>query len=173
MFRYLNFAIVALLALTATANQPCKISPSDVSWPSLDEWQSLNRSISGTLIRTSPAGSSCYRGNPFDSPEDCTAVKDHWSSAAYHAAWPESIDYSIYANNSCLPPGVDGYAKGKGCSIGGLPQYIVNASTERQVATAMKWASKRDIRIVVKGTGHDLGGRYDDRNGSLNSMVLC
>ncbi|CAG7923433.1 unnamed protein product [Penicillium olsonii] len=159
MLQPLNFCAVALLALTATAKQTCKSSPGDLSWPSQNEWNSLNQSIQGTLIKTSPAGSSCYPGNPFDSSENCTAVKNHWSSAAYHAAWPESIDYSIYANNSCLPPGVDGYTTGKECSIGGLPQYIVNASTEHQVATAMKWASQRDIRIVVKGTGHDLGGR--------------
>ncbi|CAG8009588.1 unnamed protein product [Penicillium salamii] len=159
MLQYLNFFPVAFLVLTATAKQICKVSPSDLSWPSQDAWNSLNQSIQGTLIRTAPVGSSCYSGNPFNSPENCTVVKNHWSSAAYHAAWPESIDYSIYANNSCLPPGVDGYSAGKDCSIGGLPQYIVNASTEHQVATAMKWASHRDIRIVVKGTGHDLGGR--------------
>ncbi|KAK1140329.1 hypothetical protein N8T08_010465 [Aspergillus melleus] len=65
----------------------------------------------------------------------------------------------MYANNSCLPPGVAGYSKEKGCSIGGLPQYIVNATSEQHVATAMKWASDKNIRIVVKGSGHDLGGR--------------
>jgi FAD/FMN-containing dehydrogenase len=87
-------------------------------------------------------------------------VEKYWSYAAYHSAWPESVDYSIYTNNSCVPPGVAGYTEGRGCSIGALPQYIVNATTEEQVAKAMRWASERDIRIVVKGTGHDLSGRY-------------
>lgn len=44
--------------------------------------------------------------------------------------------------------------------MGGLPSYIVNATSAKQVATATKWAADRDIRIVVKGTGHDLNGRY-------------
>lgn len=79
---------------------------------------------------------------------------------AYHASWPESIHYSLFTNNSCVPPGADGYSKDKGCSLGGLPQYIVNATTEEQISEAMAWASKRDIRIVIKSTGHDFNGRY-------------
>ena len=78
----------------------------------------------------------------------------------YHAQWPESVDYSIWANNSCVPPGQDGYTKDKGCNVGGMPQYIVNATSEAQIATAMKWATQKNIRIVVKSTGHDLSGRY-------------
>jgi hypothetical protein len=144
-------------AVFAASN--CKTSPQETNWPSSEEWTALNQSIDDVLIKTAPAASSCYEGNPFGSSQNCTDVTEHWSYAAYHAAWPESVDYSIYTNNSCLPPGVDGYTKERGCSIGGLPQYIVNATTEEHIATAMKWASERNIRIVVKGTGHDLNGR--------------
>lgn len=152
--------LLSLIALPALAAANCKTAPGDAAWPSIEEWSALNQSIGGSLIRTAPAASSCYAGNPLSSPYNCSSVKDHWSYAAYHAAWPESNDYSIYNNNSCVPPGVSGYTKDKGCSIGGLPQYIVNATTEEQVATAMSWASQRNIRIVVKSTGHDLNGRY-------------
>ncbi|KAL3439967.1 hypothetical protein BJX65DRAFT_315257 [Aspergillus insuetus] len=51
------------------------------------------------------------------------------------------------------------YVAGRGCSIGGMPQYIVNATSEEQIATALKSAADRNIRAVVKGTGHDLNGR--------------
>lgn len=160
-----SFISHVLSAAAAIAFSPvfaanCKSSPLDASWPSLDEWAALNNSIGGSLIRASPAASPCYAGNPFDSSHNCTEVKSHWSYAAYHAAWPESNDYSIWNNNSCVPPDLSGYTKGKGCSIGGMPQYIVNASSEDQIATAMAWATQRDIRIVVKSTGHDLSGRY-------------
>ncbi|RAH53071.1 FAD binding domain protein [Aspergillus piperis CBS 112811] len=151
--------LLSLIALPALAAANCKTTPGDAAWPSTEEWSALNQSIGGSLIRTAPAASSCYAGNPLGSSYNCSSVKDHWSYAAYHAAWPESNDYSIYNNNSCVPPGVAGYTKDKGCSIGGMPQYIVNATTEEQVATAMSWASQRDIRIIVKSTGHDLNGR--------------
>jgi hypothetical protein len=154
------FTSFLALASAVRAKSHCKLSPLDAEWPSTEEWAALNASIQGTLIKTAPVASSCYPGNPFGSTENCTTVKNYWSYAAYHSAWPESVDYSIYTNNSCVPPGVPGYKEGRGCSIGALPQYIVNATTEEQVARAMQWASKRDIRIVVKGTGHDLSGRY-------------
>ncbi|GIJ91039.1 hypothetical protein Asppvi_010004 [Aspergillus pseudoviridinutans] len=153
------FTSLLALASAVRAKSHCKLSPLDAGWPSTEEWAALNASIQGTLIKTAPAASSCYPGNPFGSAENCTIVEKYWSYAAYHSAWPESVDYSIYTNNSCVPPGVAGYTEGRGCSIGALPQYIVNATTEEQVAKAMRWASERDIRIVVKGTGHDLSGR--------------
>ncbi|KAL4924134.1 putative isoamyl alcohol oxidase [Aspergillus undulatus] len=148
-----------LAATAAGAITHCKSTPQDATWPSLQEWSALNKSIDGTLLKTIPAASSCYPGNPFASTKNCTDVTNHWSYAAYHASWPESIDYSIFTNHSCLPPGVEGYTKARGCNIGALPQYIVNATNEDQIATAMKWASERNIRIVVKGTGHDMSGR--------------
>lgn len=118
------------------------------------------KSIGGCLIRTAPAASSCYDGNPLNSPYNCTEVKERWNLSVFHASWPESISYSVFTNNSCIPPGKAGYTKEKGCSIGGLPLYIVNATKEEQIATAMEWASKRNIRIVIKSTGHDFNGRY-------------
>lgn len=137
----------------------CKSTPYDSNWPSEDEWVAFNKSIDGTLIKTIPVASSCWPGNPFNSSVSCEVVKANWPLAAFHSELPESIDYPIYANNSCLPPGAAGYDEKRGCSLGGLPEYVVNATSEQHVATAMKWASQRHIRIAVKGTGHDLNGR--------------
>ncbi|EPS31792.1 hypothetical protein PDE_06750 [Penicillium oxalicum 114-2] len=137
----------------------CKSSPQSDSWPSHDEWHALNRSIGGCLLRTAPAASSCYEGNPLGSPHKCSEVKENWKYGAYHAHWPESISYSIFTNNSCIPPGGNGYDERRGCTLGALPQYIVNATKEYQIGKAMAWASERNIRIVVKSTGHDFNGR--------------
>ncbi|KAL5334207.1 hypothetical protein BJX70DRAFT_405580 [Aspergillus crustosus] len=167
MHLHLQSSCLLLAATTAGAvavSPSCKSSSQDPTWPALEEWNALNTSIAGALLRTAPAASACYPGNPFDSTENCADVTDHWSYAAYHAAWPEGMDYSIFTNHSCLPPGVEGYTKERGCTIGGFPQYTVNATTEEQIATAMKWASERNIRIVIKGTGHDMSGRSTGAN---------
>lgn len=141
------------------AIQTCKTTPFDAEWPSVEQWSALNTSIGGTLLRTSPVASSCYAGNPFNSAISCEIIEANWTLPTFHAALPESIDYPIYANNSCLPPGSTGYTEQKGCTVGALPQYIVNATSDEQVSAAMAWASARNIRIVVKGTGHDMNGR--------------
>ncbi|RAK98119.1 putative isoamyl alcohol oxidase [Aspergillus ibericus CBS 121593] len=147
------------LAATASASPTCKVTPYDAAWPSHADWAALNASINHQLLSTVPVASSCWAGNPFGSSVSCSAVKEDWANAAWQSRFPESIDYPVYANNSCLPPNASGYLAERGCTIGGMPQYIVNATSEEQIATAVKWASERNIRIVIKGTGHDLNGR--------------
>ncbi|ENH67348.1 6-hydroxy-D-nicotine oxidase [Fusarium oxysporum f. sp. cubense race 1] len=128
------------------ATIPIDVGPSRLLWR-------------GSLIKTRPAASSCYKTNPFDSPLKCNAVEAKWTQSMFHANLPESISSALYANNSCLPPGAQGYSKTVGCHLGGYPSYVVNATSDEQIALAVKWASERNIRIVVKGTGHDLCGR--------------
>lgn len=156
----LGLLLASPAAAAVLAGRKCRLTPSDASWPSTEEWTSLNASIDGRLLRTVPAASSCWPGNPFDSTIDCQDVTDGWGNGTWHSMQPESVDYPVWANNSCLPDEASGYSAEKGCTIGGLAQYIVNATTEEHIATALKWASQRNIRVTVKGTGHDLNARY-------------
>lgn len=144
-----------------TSLPKCKVTPDDTTWTSASDWEDLNSSLGGALITTAPAASSCYDGNPFNSSDSCDDVSYGWGYSSYHSGLPESIDYPIWANNSCLPPNATGYEASVGCHVGGYPTYVVNATSADQIGTALKWASERNIRVVVKGTGHDLNGRYN------------
>lgn len=136
----------------------CKANPVDSTWPKDSEWLALNESIGG-LIATSPVAASCWNNTSFGSDYSCPVVQANWSSSIFHASLPESIGAPLFANNSCLPSGVSGFLESQGCRLGGLPSYVVNATDECQVAEAMKWAADRNVRVVIKGTGHDLNGR--------------
>ena len=151
--------VLAFITGVAALQSRCKTSPSDYDWPSAEDWSNLNATIDGVLIKTKPAASSCYPGNPFNSSLSCAVIEENWSYADFQAILPEGTGAPIWANNSCLPPTASGYLSNKECKVGGAPAYVVNATSEEQIATAMKWASSRNIRIVVKGTGHDLNGR--------------
>ncbi|KAG6364655.1 hypothetical protein INS49_006258 [Diaporthe citri] len=155
----LPLLLASSAAAAVLAGQKCRSTPSDASWPPTAEWASLNASIDGRLLRTVPAASSCCPGNPFGSALDCQDVSAGWASGTWHSMQPESVDYPLYAKNSCLPDEASGYSADRGCAIGGLAQYIVNATTEEHIATALRWASERNIRVTVKGTGHDLNAR--------------
>ncbi|KXH56567.1 FAD-dependent monooxygenase [Colletotrichum salicis] len=157
MFIHYLHATLLLLSIVS-ADSLCKTTPYNTTWPTDGDWTALNQSVRGALIRTRPVASSCYDGNPFSSVLTCDAVDDSWPSSAFHASLPESIDYPFWANKSCVPPSDYAY-KNDGCRLGGLPEFILNATTAEQVATAVKWASARNIRIISKGTGHDLNGR--------------
>ncbi|KZL80828.1 fad-dependent monooxygenase [Colletotrichum incanum] len=154
-----RFSIAAsLLFGHISAEVACKTTPFDATWPNTEEWNAFNQSLGGALLKTQPVASSCYENNPFNSTLSCDEVDENWSSSAFHARFPESIDYPYWANSSCVPPSDYGY-KNQGCQLGGLPEFILNAATERQVSIAMKWAGTRNIRVIAKGTGHDLNGR--------------
>lgn len=158
-FLYFTPALAGASAIPYQTAPLCKSTSHDASWPSTSDWSSLNKTIGGFLLRTVPKASSCYAGNPFGSTVSCATVNDKWTNSTWHSQQPESIDYQVYANNTCLPNKGTGYSVEKGCSAGGFPTYIVNATDSNHVAYAMKWASDRNIRITVKGTGHDLNGR--------------
>jgi hypothetical protein len=146
-------------AALPTSDAICKANPVDFTWPKESEWLSLSKSIGG-LIATSPVAASCWNNTDFNSPYSCSTVQANWSSSTFHQNLPESIGAPLFANNSCLPTGVNGFLQSQGCRLGGLPSYVVNATDECQVAQAMKWAADRNVRVVIKGTGHDLNGRF-------------
>ncbi|KAH8879714.1 FAD binding domain protein [Thozetella sp. PMI_491] len=156
---FASILISSALISHALSQSICKVTPSDALWPSAAEWSGLNCSIGGVLLATQPVGASCYADNSFRSPYSCDDVNTNWAYSAFHAATPESIDYPFFANNTCVPPSATGYDADKLCTLGGLPAYVVNATSEQQIATAVRWADQRNIRIVIKGTGHDLNGR--------------
>jgi hypothetical protein len=148
-------------ALPTSENLPCKANPIDSTWPKDSEWLALNRSIGG-LIATSPVAASCWNDTAFQSGYSCSVVQSNWSSSIFHSSLPESIGAPLFANNSCLPTGINGFLESQGCRLGGLPSFVLNATEECQVAQALKWAADRNVRVVIKGTGHDLNGRSVD-----------
>jgi hypothetical protein len=141
-------------------------TPHDSCWPSELEWSSFNHTLDGALIYPTPPASVCYPSQPNYKEEACALIRSQWFDSTFHGQDPISIDYPIWANNSCNPIYPNGTsitgevdAGEKGCSIGNYPVYVVNATTTQQVSAALEWAGKKNIRVVVKGTGHSYVGR--------------
>ncbi|KAH6989819.1 hypothetical protein BKA56DRAFT_629547 [Ilyonectria sp. MPI-CAGE-AT-0026] len=147
----------------------CKTSPLDIGWPSTDEWAALNVTIDGVLIKPQPIASSCYPGNPFNSPDSCDAVAANWSLASFHAALPESCGSPLFANNSCLPPGVVGCTENQGCDISGMPQYVAERRIRSlfiwtinlyQITVSSSWpvpGSNTTGNVLITGSGNNYG----------------
>ena len=45
------------------------------------------------------------------------------------------------------------------CTLGNLPAYAINATNYLHVSLAIKFAKARNVRIIIKSTGHDLLGK--------------
>ncbi|KAL1801246.1 hypothetical protein ACET3X_001588 [Alternaria dauci] len=158
--------LISVLVYTDAADGKCKCTPNDSCWPSTIEWSDLNKTLHGALIRGTPPGAVCYPSWPEYSQQACALVASQWYNSSYHATNPVSIDYPIWANNSCNPIFPNGtsvtgnpYAGENGCSIGNYPAYVVNATSADQVSKALVWAGARNIRLVIKATGHSYQGR--------------
>ena len=65
-----------------------------------------------------------------------------------------------YPTDSC--PAVDPKAESpqKTCSIGDQPRYTVNATEVSDVVATVKYASQKNLRLVIRNTGHDILRRY-------------
>lgn len=58
---------------------------------------------------------------------------------------------AYFANQSCDPF----LAESRPCTLGNYVSYAIKASSSAQVAKAVKFATKYNIRLVVRNTGHE------------------
>jgi FAD binding domain len=162
--------VVQLLGLTATSlayshNQShpyCKSIPGSHGWPSTTSWARLNSSLSGRLIAPSPPGAVCHPGQPTYDPSLCPVIAEDWTTSAWQSANPVGTICNNFNNDTCLPsPNVT-------CSGAGYPVYVINATCAEDVKQGVDFARRHDIRLIVKGTGHD----YLGRSAAPNSLSI-
>lgn len=69
-------------------NSACRALPGDADWPQEEEWETLNRTVGGRLIRGVPlAEPSCYSTNVSATSDACGTVQREWESMAPLYAW--------------------------------------------------------------------------------------
>jgi len=61
----------------------------------------------------------------------------------------------FFANRSCDPFTDPGY----GCVLGTYVQYSINVSSPADVAAGIRFSNDRNIRLVIRNTGHDYNGK--------------
>ena len=144
--------------LSARADAPagCRCMPIDSCWPSDDEWAQFNSSIQGRLIKTVPLAGSCHYDSfaAYDA-EQCTALQAGWTVPETHYTTSSSIMAPYFANQSCdpfLPPDAR-------CEIGTYVSYAVDVSEPQHVSEALAFAAEKNIRVVIRNTGHDYNGK--------------
>jgi len=131
----------------------CKSIPSSKSWPSDEKWSSLNRTLSGRLIKPSPPGAVCHPTQATFDPISCPTVMAGWLTTQWHSDDPVSVSENNWNNDTCLP------IPTAPCSGEGYPIYVVNATCPMDVKRGVDFARENNIRLIVKGTGHDYLGR--------------
>ncbi|KAI9151441.1 6-hydroxy-D-nicotine oxidase-like protein [Paramyrothecium foliicola] len=90
---------------------------------------------------------------PHYDEEKCKAIQDSWKAYEWYVEDPVSLMLGNWAASTC-PPNPE-----TSCRVGGYPAYIVNATTAEHAQAGINFARENNIRLVVKGTGHDFLGR--------------
>ncbi|KAK1831166.1 FAD binding domain-protein [Podospora conica] len=164
------FVGVALLAILAAATNnplstllskpsppsPCRCFPGDACWPTPNEWNRFNKTLGGKLVATVPVGAVCHDSSfgPYDAAR-CSALRETWLLSSTHYTTTSSPMAPFFANTSCdpfTPPSAP-------CELGAHVHYAVNATTASDYQATLKFAREKNIRLVVRSTGHDYMGK--------------
>ncbi|RDA89010.1 hypothetical protein CP532_0668 [Ophiocordyceps camponoti-leonardi (nom. inval.)] len=150
----LLFLFFALVNAGFTSKPDCKTFPGDEVWPSEAIWTTLNHTLDGRLLTSSPPpGAACHVDQTYPNVRECQRLKEDWTRYQWHSEDPVSVMWDQFTNYSCLPdPSFP-------CSSQGYPPYVINASTSEHVKAGIDFAKEHNIRLVVKNTGHDFIGR--------------
>lgn len=157
------FSSLVLVAATASAvavpsSPTCRCTPAQPCWPSEQTWQALNESVSGRLIAVQPVGWPCH------TPTLDSALCNERNALSNNSSWrreqPGAFQYVNWeawpsANQSCYleaPSSVP-------CGQGRVAEYSVVAETVEDIQETVRFARDRNLRLVVKNTGHDFLGR--------------
>ncbi|KAK1757004.1 6-hydroxy-D-nicotine oxidase [Echria macrotheca] len=133
----------------------CRAWPGSHDWPAADEWTKLNTSLNGALLRPDPPAAACY---PSDARYNATTCRWLLGQARQTGFWIDDplVVLTQWPQGSTCPAVMD--AKGN-CTRGGFPEYVVNATTAKHIQAAVNFARNKNVRLVIKNTGHDFGGR--------------
>ncbi|KAM7205431.1 putative fad binding domain containing protein [Naviculisporaceae sp. PSN 640] len=136
------------------SNAKCKAFPGSNDWPSSAEWRRLNATLGGALLNPDPPAAACYKGPNYDAAK-CSFLVNNASNTHYYIDDPISALTTWPQGSTCLPA-LNPTGK---CTRGGYPSYIVNATTVKHIQLAINFARNKNVRLVIKNTGHDFGGR--------------
>ncbi|THU91900.1 FAD-binding domain-containing protein [Dendrothele bispora CBS 962.96] len=161
-----NFCWIALLAVPGVLSNPrCRCLYDDPCWPNDNEFSQLQSKLSQQLISPVPPESACY---PASNPSgNCTdvelnAVNGRWRSDQAGSMQSPNFETFIFPNGTIEACFLN-TSLGFPCDQGNVPPIGVDARTIEDIQTAVVFAAKHDLRLVVKNTGHDYLGRSSAR----------
>ena len=145
--------ILLLSHAIGSSGQTCRASPGTSSWPSIAVWDAFNQTLGGKLLKPLPPAAACHLGQPTYNFAGCAKVMANYQNTSFYTEDPIGLMAPNWQNDSCLPP------PKLPCSGAGFPIYVVNATCAEDVVKGINFAKQHNIRLNVKGTGHDYLGR--------------
>ncbi|KAF8838009.1 FAD-binding domain-containing protein [Paxillus ammoniavirescens] len=161
----LSLLVTCGLATAWRSHRGCLCTSDQSCWPNASEFSQLQTHVSQPLIYPSPTASACY---PTSDPSgNCTAVIEQWTNGTWRSSMPGSMEAPnletfMFKNgtiDACYPnTTITGT-----CGQGMVPVIGVDARSVADIQSAVNFAVKHNLKLVVKNTGHDYLGRSTAR----------
>lgn len=123
-----------------TSKSSCRCLPSEVCWPDSKQWDALAKSLKGKLIKPTSIFSTCEKNSENDS---CKSVLQNMKNPFYMQSDSSRNESQGWYGAWHIQPS----------------SYAVEAEDTQDVVNAINFARKHNLRIVIKGAGHDYLGR--------------
>ncbi|KAK1228963.1 hypothetical protein PQX77_008003 [Marasmius sp. AFHP31] len=168
-------AISALCFTSGSAGQgqntdgDCKCLYGEICWPSESDFAELSSQLSQPLIHPVPSASACYSA---ESPSvDCAVVQANFRNYTWradHADTYQNVNFERYIfSNGSISACYLNATLGFPCDQGSIPPIGVDARNAGDVQVAVRFAVEKNLKLVIKNTGHDFLGRSSGRNGFM------
>ncbi|KAK3396897.1 hypothetical protein B0T20DRAFT_414736 [Sordaria brevicollis] len=140
----------------------CKCFPGRPCWPSANKWNSLNRTVDGTLRPIVPAGAVCH--NTFESPlgtfqtydqAACAEAQANFADEQWTVEKPADALWTFFTNDTCRPT-TDPTTP---CTLGNYGVYVIMATKPSHIQAGVNFARQNNLRLIIRNTGHDFLGR--------------
>ncbi|KZP23499.1 FAD-binding domain-containing protein [Athelia psychrophila] len=158
------FLVLTFSTLSAATASSCSFG--EKCFPSLSTLAAFNVSIGGKLYSEVPIGAPCYSTSSSYNQAACDEVTNNYHSTQWRTdsfSSYDEINWEICGvTDGCLVPPVNSSAI---CGQGSVPRYSVHATTSSDVQKYVQFATKFNLRIVIKNTGHDYQGRSSSWDG--------
>lgn len=150
-FSLLVASYLGQVTLAAPSSASCKCIASQSCWPTASEWASLSKNLSYPVFNVLPPGYYCHDPN-YNAQLCATAVAKSsdpsWRvtqpGAAEADQWEATSTSVCFINTNQTQP----------CGQGRVPAIGVNATTVSDIQTAVRFATKRNLKLRVKNTGY-------------------
>ena len=125
----------------------CKVLPEDAAWPNKEQWDQLNATVSGNLLKPYPVGAACYLDRPEYNETTCAYLVGAATTTRFFFSDPLTSLTTWGEGATCLQLL---NTTGRTCQQGGFPVYVVNTSSVRDIQAGVNFARSQNLRLVIK-----------------------
>ncbi|MGD9591084.1 MAG: FAD-binding protein [Candidatus Berkiella sp.] len=144
-----TFGLLVQNVLADDSSKNCRCQTPQKCWPSEKEWHELRAQLTGKLVKPTSVLASCRKTSQ---NADCQNILKDMHNPFYLQARPGEFQSQ-------------GWFKAWDPQIS---EYAVEAQTTQDIVAAVNFARKHNIRIAIKGAGHD----YLSRNMAPDSLLI-